>query len=361
VTDIYGMDSHKLVHHLDRVTAWQKGDRIVPIHIDAGLSKGCNIRCHYCFGAMQGNLYGPGSKTVFPRDALMEYVRDAALLGVRSMGFIGEAEPTLNPTLSDAIITGRVNGMDMALGTNGILLDTSGVGATALEALTWIRFNISAASAESYLKLHGSKMFDKVIKNIRWCVETKHRLNLDVTIGLQMVLTPQNAMEAVPLAELGRSLGVDYLVIKQCSDTQADDLGVYGQLYGYLNYADILRTAEAQGTPAYNVTAKWGKIMNEGVREYDRCLATPFLLYSSGDGRLYPCGQWFVDREEEFRMGDLTKQSFKEIWESDRYWDVVERVKEVDVCKTCYANCRSHYLADFLWKLKNPPPHKNFV
>ena len=91
------------------------------------------------------------------------------------------------------------------------------------------------------------------------------------------------------------------------------------------------------------------------------CLAPPFLLYSSGTGRVYPCGVFFDFKEEEFRMGDLTEQSFKEIIESDRYWEVVDRVSKLDVHKVCYSNCRSHGINEFLWTVKNPPPHVNFV
>ena len=52
VADKYKMDGNKMLYHLDRVEAWNRGDHIAPIHIDAGLSKGCNIKCQYCFGVV---------------------------------------------------------------------------------------------------------------------------------------------------------------------------------------------------------------------------------------------------------------------------------------------------------------------
>ena len=60
-------------------------------------------------------------------------------------------------------------------------------------------------------------------------------------------------------------------------------------------------------------------------------------------------------------MGNLVKQSFKEIIESERYWDVVNKVKKINVHKKCYSNCRTHAVNDFLWQLKHPPEHVNFV
>lgn len=360
--DRYLMDGSKMLWHLDRVQAWRRGERIAPIHIDAGLSKGCNIRCHYCYGVTQGNFFRKGADRVFPRDALLQYMKDAGEVGVRSIALIGEAEPLLNPAVYEAIVTGRKAGVDMAMGTNGILLDTGRDGEEALENLTWLRFNISAASDYSYRRIHASKEFGTALEKIRFCVATKRRKNLKATIGLQMVLTPKNVDQVVPLARLGRELEVDYLVVKQCSDTVEGDIGVIDQLDRYHDFTETLKEAEALSSGDYQVIIKWGKIMNEGHRDYDLCLGAPFLLYSSGDGRLYSCGMWFNTREEEFRMGDMTQMTFKQILESDRYWEIARKQAScVDVHKECYANCRTHMINDFLWKLQHPPEHVNFV
>lgn len=361
MADKYIMDGHKLFWHLDRVNDWLQGKRIAPLHIDVGLSKGCNIKCQYCFGVLQGNFYKKGSEVYFPREPLLRYVREAGEVGVRSMAFIGEAEPLLNPHVYEAIVEGTKAGIDIALGTNGVLFDTGMAGEEALEHLKWIRFNISAASDSAYRRIHGSKEFQTAIEKIRFCVEAKNKKSLPITVGLQMVLTPQNVDQVIPLAQVGKDLGVDYLVIKQCSDTVESALGVYKKLDEYANFVDILKEAEGIGSGGYNVIAKWKKITNKGIRNYDQCLGVPFLLYSSGDGRLYPCGVFFDFKEEEYRMGDLVKQSFKEIFESDRYWEIVEKVKKIDVHKECYSNCRTHAINEFLWQLKHPPDHVNFI
>lgn len=363
MADKYIMDGHKLYWHLNRVCDWLNGKRIAPLHIDVGLSKGCNIRCEYCFGVLQGNFYKKGAEIYFPREPLLRYVKEAGEAGVRSMGFIGEAEPLMNPHVYEAIIEARKAGVDTALGTNGILFDTGALGQEALSCLSWIRFNISAASEEAYARVHRSKEFAKAVEKIAFCTDIKKRKKLKLTIGLQMVLTPSNANQAVPLAKLGKKLGVDYLVVKQCSDTIDSDLGVFKKLAEYNNFNDALKEAESISEGAYNVIVKWKKIGNQGKRIYGRCLGVPFLLYSSGDGRLYPCGMCFDKKrgmEEEYRMGDLTKQSFKEIVASEKYWEVVEKVSRIDISK-CYSNCRTHAINEFIWQLKHPPEHVNFV
>ena len=106
------------------------------------------------------------------------------------------------------------------------------------------------------------------------------------------------------------------------------------------------------------------------------------MLYTEGTGKVYTCGMFFDGKyESDYRLGDLNKQTFQEIIESDHYWNIIDKVKnEIDVHKECYANCRTHSCNNFLWDVKdngvtsgivkkhsggftidNPPKHKNFV
>jgi MoaA/NifB/PqqE/SkfB family radical SAM enzyme len=355
------MDGHKLMWHLDRVRAWMAGKKIAPIHIDAGLSKGCNIRCEYCYGVTQGNFFKKGAEIYFAREPLLRYMRDAGKSGVRSIGLIGEGEPLMNPHVYEAIVEGSRAGIDMGMGTNGTRFEMTRTGEQALRHLVWIRFNISAASHAAYLRIHRSELFEDAVARIDFCVRTKRRYKLPITVGLQMVLTPRNVDQVVPLARLGKKLGVDYLVVKQCGDTLQNTLGVYKRLGEYEGYTALLKQAEALSTPAYNVIVKWQKITNKGKKCFDRCLGVPFLIYTSGDGKVYPCGMFFDFKSDEYCMGDLYKSSFSTIIKSKRYWDVVAKVSRIDVHTHCYANCRTHYINDFVWKLKHPPAHVNFI
>lgn len=87
---------------------------------------------------------------------------------------------------------------------------------------------------------------------------------------------------------------------------------------------------------------KWEHINNEGKRDYNNCFGTPFVLYSSGDGKFHPCGLFFTKDEERYRLGDLTQASFIDIIHSDRYKHVMDDVASIDVQAKYYANCRAH-------------------
>ena len=86
--------------------------------------------------------------------------------------------------------------------------------------------------------------YDRVCQNIRDMVEIKN--NLKVTIGMQMVLMPEDADQIIPLAKLGKQLRPDYAIIKHCSDNEDGGLGVlydeYEKLYPSLKRQKVILT-----------------------------------------------------------------------------------------------------------------------
>jgi len=357
--DKYMMNGHKLLWHLDRVAVWLKGERVVPLHMDIGISKGCTINCVYCYGINQGRV-GPTGFNI-PREPLIRFIKDAAEIGVRAISITGEAEPTMNPAVYDAVVEGNRAGLSIGLATWGGMLKEDRL-LDLTENLVWIRFNISAADEENYQKIHGTSKgnFKKVIRNIERVMNLKRQMNLPITVGLQMVTMPWYAGESVKLAKLGNDLGVDYLEIKHCSDTFDGKIGVGFEDYGEV--IDILKEAESITTDTYNVIVKWNKILTGRERSYDTCYcAGNFMLRMSGEGFIYPCAQFFDLRSEEFKIGSIIEESFKDIFYSKKYLEALERIKKLDVHKECYSGCKENSINEFLWSLKNPPPHINFV
>ncbi|MDD2773171.1 MAG: radical SAM protein [Elusimicrobiales bacterium] len=362
------LDEHKLAWHRGRVEAWLRGERIAPITIDCALTRSCGYRCVYCYGQLQSN-----DEKRMTRDVIFRFLDDAAEIGVKAVSFVSDGESTCSPHLYDAVRRGRENGLDMALGTNGYLLRTDKLEET-LPRLTYLRFNISAGEPEAYRKIMGAPddAFAKVTALIRLCVKIKQKNKLPVTIGLQMVLLPQFAGQIMPLAKLGKQLGADYLVIKHCSDDEFGSLGVDYSRYPQLEAQ--LREAEALSTPEYLVRAKWSKIMSGGRRCYSKCFGPPFIIQLSGSGLVAPCGMLFNSRYSKYHIGNIADTSFKELWQSARYWEVMRLISsgDFDARTMCGTLCLQHKVNEYLWSLKElaeplaapsgkPPEHINFI
>jgi MoaA/NifB/PqqE/SkfB family radical SAM enzyme len=362
------LDGHKLAWHKDRVDAWLRGERIAPITIDCALTRRCTYRCVYCYSKLQQN-----DEKKMTKDVIFSFLDDAAEIGVKAISFVSDGESTCSPYLKDAVLRGKSDGMDMAIGTNGYLF-RKGELAEMLPALTYLRFNISAGEINRYSEIHGvsPKCFDRVVANMKHAVAIKRARSLNVTIGMQMVLMPEFRDQIIPLANLGREIGVDYFVIKHCSDDEHGALGV-----DYSKYSELiedLRDAEKYSTDTYQVSAKWSKILSGGKRIYSSCYGPPFIVQMSGSGLVAPCGMLFNDAYKKYHIGNIVEKRFKEIWKSDRYWEVMDLIAsdKFNAKTMCGSLCLQHKVNEFLYEIKKcggkmqppkgePPMHVNFI
>ena len=237
----------------------------------------------------------------------------------------------------------------MAVGSNGYAFskDRSEL---VLQHLTYLRINFSAGEKDRYAQIMGvqPEAYDKVINNIKDMVAIKKRDGLSVTIGIQMVLMPQDGDQVLPFARLGRGLGVDYAVVKHCSDDEYGSLGVdyskYKELFG------IMEEAESLSTDDYKVVIKWSKIAEEGKRSYQRCYGPPFLLQLSGSGLVAPCAPLFNDRYAKFHIGNICEERWWDIWQGERYKEVMQYLasSEFNAQKMCGTLCLQHKVNEAL-------------
>jgi len=364
------LDGHKLLWHPERLKAWLNGERIAPITIDCALTRRCNYRCIYCYGQLQEN-----DEKKMTKDVICRFLDDAAEIGVKAISFVSDGESTCSKHIYDAIIHGKDNGLDMALGTNGVLLDIEKL-PLILPKLTYLRFNISAATASRYAQVHGCKESDyyKLTDIIKTAVEIKKKQSLEVTLGLQMVLLPSFKDQILPLAILGKDLEVDYTIIKHCSDDENSSLGINYKEYISTEITDLLRKAEDISDDKYLVKAKWSKILSQGKRRYTHCYGPAFIMQLSGSGLVAPCGMLFNTKYNRFHIGNIAETSFKEIWQSKRYWDVLSDLasNKFNPQTDCGTLCLQDRVNEFLWDLKQgnielkvptgpKPMHVNFI
>ncbi len=338
------LDGTKIAWHEDRIRAWERGELIAPITIDMALTRACNFGCHYCYAMLQEN-----DRKIIDRQVIHDFLEDCADIGVKGISLVSDGESTISPVFVDAIKRGSELGISMACGTNGFVLNERKL-EEVLPHMTYLRINISAGERKRYAEIMGVKehWFDRVCENIRDMVEIKRRDNLKVTIGLQMVLMPQYADQIMPLAQLGKELRPDYLVIKHCSDDEDGTLGV--DYKGYARLYDTLHEAEALSDGEYQVVVKWSKIEAGDKRSYQRCFGAPFMLQISGSGLVAPCGMLFNERYKKFHIGNICEERFKDIWASDRYWEVMRYLAGPDfnAQTMCGTLCLQHKVNEAL-------------
>ena len=316
------LDSHKLAYHHERVEEWENYGKIAPISVDMALTRACGAMCSFCYAMVQE----PQERSNIKVKEALDLADDFAEIGVKGVSLISDGESTLSKAYVPFIQHASSLGIDIGNATNGWEWESDKVD-QVLPHLTWVRFTVAAGTTQMYSKImfkgeNHTEVFDRAMKNIRYAVDLKKKNKLKVTLGIQMVLMPEFKDEIIPFSKLALDLGVDYGVIKHCSDDEQGTLGVdyskYEELY------PILSEAEKMSNDKTKIIVKWTKIKNGGKPSYKRFYGPQFLLQISGSGLVAPSGMFFNARYSKFHIGNFTEERFKDIFNSQRYKTIMD-------------------------------------
>ncbi len=350
----YGIDSHKLIYHIERVYKWWKGEDIYPIYIEAAPAGGCNQRCIFC------GLDYTGHRPSFIDFRCWErFTQEAKEKGVKSILLSGEGEPLLNKDIDKFVESAYQNGLDVAIATNGVLF-TSPLCEKCLPYLTWLRISLDAGSPDVYSLVHrvDKKEFNTVVHNVATAVKYKRANNYQVTIGIQFLLLKENYEDVEKATVLAKEIGVDYFSVKPYSKHPLS-INNAGTEIDYSKWIGLEEKLVKYNSSLFKVIFRKNAMMRR-LREkpYQRCLGLPFWAYINSYGEVYPCSTFLGLKE--YCMGNIHQESFSQIWEGEKRKRIMKRIAEMDARK-CRELCRLDEINAYLWRLKNPPPHVNFI
>jgi len=353
VTGSLSLDGHKLLYHLDSVAKWERGDQIHPLYCSLSLSEACNHKCLFCVYD-----YIDRTKTYLDRDAVDRFVTELAGSGLRAVYFSGEGEPLMHPNAVEIIQNTKARGVDCALNSNGYYL-TREVSRELLPHLTYARFSVNGCSPENYKLVHQTsvKAYDRVLKNLTDAVATRKDMGLQTTLGAQCVILGENIHLIASLAEDLKRTGIDYLSLKPFLPYEMVDYRTEVDLQAP-ETVEWLKEAEAVSDDNFKVVIRWESINKIEKRSYDKCLSHPFMLEVDAKGEIYLCGPLLG--MDGFSYGSIVDNSFEEILQTEKYKKAIEKIGCVNV-HNCMPNCRNDAVNRFLWDLRHPPDHINFI
>lgn len=354
--DKYKIDSHKLMYHPDRVSNWIKGKQIYPIYMEVSPAGSCNHRCIYCgldFMKYQARFLD----TLIFKKRLAEMGR----LGVKSIMYAGEGEPFLHKDIADIIMTTNKSGIDAAVTTNGVLFNEK-MAELTLPYLSWIKISINAAKAATYARIHRTvpQDFDKVIRNMAYAAKIRRKSGYSCTLGMQIILLPDNYKEVALLAKKAKAIGMDYLVVKPYSQHLLSKTRIFKDIK-YERYLDLSEKLKKLNNKYFNVIfrmhtmRKW----DEPERNYKHCLGLPFWAYIDAGGNVWACSMYLTSKR--FCLGNIYKDSFKDIWESRKHSRLNCWAAGQLNTQRCRVNCRMDEINRHLWDLTHPSKHVNFI
>ena len=325
-----------------------------PLFAQISIADPCNHRCVMC-------PYHPpevSSRDVLPKfgdvkpgimslDVFRSVVVDLARLGARRVDLVGRGEPLLNPHIVQMVALTRTLGLDVALTTNGSLLDAATVDALAGAGLGYVKVSLNAGLPETYPKIHVTETgtdHARVLEGVRrFTVRPSPRPH----VTLSFAISSLNFGELVEMTERATEVGADaayfqHLVpvasrpeltlshdalLRVASDLvpraleHAAARGIETNLTSFGDEARLAAGANGAGAPAVP------------------CYVGYYFTVVLGNGNVMPCCQ--IERP----LATLADAGFAEIWNGDAYRRFRHAARRLPVrgpeletaeCESCY-------------------------
>lgn len=340
-----------LTGHLALIERILKSEPVpAPHFVEIHPSGECNNICRWCRGP-SGDKTPDFPASMLAKDTLLNLLDELHSLGVKGVLFDGYyGEPLLNPATVPAMTKAVELGMQVGLGTNGMLLDRSARDIAA--RINYVRVSLDAGSNETFNALKGTRgaPFDVILANLRELVAVRQAEHTSVRIGISYILQPENIAEVLSVTDRAMSIGIDSVQFKlalsdpmgRLTEEQID--AAYEQLAAakarypreQLQIAVMQSKEEAIGE------------MSEPVcPDFDVCYAHNVMSVIGPDGNVYPCCE-HTDRPEE-SFGNVETSSFEEIWLGRQKRDVMARLRPRESCTVCSRyNTRINRFLEFL-------------
>ncbi len=347
------IDSHKLIYHPETVARWLNGENIYPIEIEISPSGACNHRCIFCAVDYVG--YKPN---FLDKDILLRDIRQMQKKGLKSVICSGEGEPLLNVNMPQIANGIKECGVDVAMSTNGAIFTLDKL-EECLHSFTWVRYSVASMEEESYNAIQRGKEgdLDRVRKNLQDAVSVKRKKGLKTTLGVQCLLLPGNKHQIVEMAKELRDIGVDYFTIKPYSQHLHSNNTFAVDYEELLDLEKEVKECETDTFAVYFRVNAMKKMHH--TKCYDVCYGMPFMTHIDATGNVWPCVAHIGNMD--YLYGNINEQTFEEIWEGDQRKAVMDRINSSDINKVCREACRLDEINKYLYELKNPGGHVNFI
>ena len=335
----------KIFSHMERMYKWWQGENIYPIQVELGPAgpANCNNGCNFC---MHRNYYD--AQAIMSFEFYKEIVDELKELDIKSMVFSASGEPLTNPEIVEFISYTKKKGIDVALITNGTAWQKADVITTVLKDVAWTRTSLDAGTPETRARIHGVSLedFGKVLESLTLLAKEKAKTGSSCHVGAQIVVTEENWWETYETTRQVKETGIDYFQIKPVVFHPKDNKPQLSHKFWETAMILIDSAKRDFEDEEFDVFVKYDQFdavltsdHEKGV--YEKCRATFFPIIEA-TGKVYHCSQ--TRGLPEFELGDLGRNSFKEIWNGEKRKEIIE---SIDVSK-CQPVCRCHWLNKML-------------
>jgi MoaA/NifB/PqqE/SkfB family radical SAM enzyme len=294
-----------------------------PLYVKIKVNYGCNLKCEMC------KHWRETREVPVPMGRFKEVISELAELSCQKIHFSG-GEPMLRPQLPDLIEHATGLGIRVTMTTNGTLIDKEKAKRLVEAGLRGVNVSIDSPIRKMHEKIRGVEgSFKLTTRAVALFRRYAHKGKL--TVRINTVVGRSNYETLASLPELAHQLGADGINLIPVDDHCGEHLSMRKKDIALFN-AEIAPLIEQRANElgitiadedAYPFgrgedAVRLGRAGRYAFGYYNKfpCYAPWTHSLIDFNGLVYVC---CMTREQIPPLGDLRKQSFKEIWEGDLY------------------------------------------
>lgn len=287
-----------------------------PLNVYFSITNRCNLNCSYCYGeySARKNYKEFETKEIF---SILDELKN---LGTVLLQFQG-GEPLIRNDIKEIIEYSAKLDFNLDLITNGTLINKN---IDALKLLNSVCISLDGMK-EINDKNRGKDTFEKIIEGVKICRELK------IPTRINSVITADTRIEDVDfLAEfckknkciLNFGTAFDFKPITELKtfDSLKYDKTAYNKILGRIIFHKQKKIPIQFTAKSYTAAKNWpfpldkySMKLNEIPRgyKYPKCYHGDFVCFIDGDGRLYPCCNFW----NNYPNVNVRDEGFKKGWE----------------------------------------------
>jgi MoaA/NifB/PqqE/SkfB family radical SAM enzyme len=294
-----------------------------PIYVKIKVNYGCNLKCEMC------KHWRETREPPIPMERFTELISELAELGCQKVHFSG-GEPMLRPGLPDLVEHATALGIRVTMTTNGTLIDKVKAKRLVEAGLRGVNISIDSPIRKMHEKIRGVEgSFKQTTRAVELFNKYSHKGKL--TVRINTVVGRSNYETLATLPDLAHQLGADGINLIPVDDHCGEHLSMRKKDIALFN-AEIAPVIDQRARElgitiadedAYpfgrgDMDVKLGRAGRYAFGYYNTrpCYAPWTHSLIDFNGLVYVC---CMTREQIQPLGDVRKQSFKEIWEGAAY------------------------------------------
>ncbi len=353
------ISQNKIEHDRDEILK-KEFCKAMPLHLTIVDTTRCNLNCIMCFrnkGFLEATLRPLKLHSRHKDETIMDFnlfkrIAKEVFPYLTRITLSVAGEPFINPNFSRQLDLIQKNKVRLNIFTNATLLPKGDTLKIFVNNLHQMVVSIDAASKKTYEAIRRGAKFQRVIDNIkRFNLERdKPSKTLRPRLIFWFVLMRKNIQELPEYVRLAHRLKADAIGFTHMTvlhkKLEKESLVYHKQLANrYLKEAkkiiDDLGLEICDFPPLFKETkASESKNDNSGNGLSCRFVRREALIEVNGD--VYPC---CAPEKTGLLMGNLKKQTFKEIWNSKRYQLLRASFRDSNLypsCQNCYQRLKEH-------------------